>query len=53
MIDFKKMDEKDIVFINKPLTYLEEKEFSDYLKTRSNKIMLPKISKKSKILQTK
>lgn len=37
MIDFKKMDEKDFVFINKQLTEKEEKEFSDFLKSRKKK----------------
>lgn len=34
MVNFKKMDEKDFVFINKPLSAQEEKEFSDFLKNR-------------------
>ncbi len=34
MINFKKMDDKDFVFINKPLDDKEEKEFSDFLKNR-------------------
>jgi hypothetical protein len=37
MINFKKMDDKDFVFVNKPLTEKEEKEFSDYLKSRKTK----------------
>ncbi len=37
MIDFKKIDEKDFVFINKSLTEKEEKEFSDFLKSRKKK----------------
>ena len=37
MVNFKKMDEKDFVFINKPLTKQEEKEFSEFLKARKSK----------------
>ena len=37
MINFKKMDDKDFVFVNKPLSEKEEKEFSDYLKLRKTK----------------
>jgi len=38
MANFKKMDDHDFVFVNKPLTAKEEKEFSDYLKSRKSKI---------------
>jgi hypothetical protein len=37
MINFKKMDDKDFVFVNKPLSSREEKEFSDFLKLRKTK----------------
>jgi len=37
MANFKKMDEQDFEFINKPLTAREEKEFSDFLKDRKSK----------------
>ncbi len=37
MINFKKMDDKDFVFVNKPLSNQEEKEFSDFLKSRKLK----------------
>ena len=37
MANFKKMDDHDFVFVNKPLTAKEEKEFSDYLKSRKSK----------------
>ncbi len=30
------MDDHDLVFVNKPLTAKEEKEFSDFLKTRKS-----------------
>jgi hypothetical protein len=35
MANFKKIDDKDFVFVNKPLTEKEEKEFSDFLKNRN------------------
>lgn len=34
MIDFPKMDEKDLVLIDRKLTDREEKEFSAFLKSR-------------------
>jgi hypothetical protein len=34
MANFKKMDDHDFVFVNKPLTAKEEKEFSEFLKIR-------------------
>ena len=34
MVNIKKIDDKDLVFINKPLTDKEEKEFSEFLKAR-------------------
>lgn len=48
MVNFKKMDEKDFVFISKPLTKEEEKEFSDFLKTQKLKAKI-KSSLKSTI----
>jgi hypothetical protein len=36
MANFKKMDEHDFVFVNKPLTQKEEKEFSNFLKARKS-----------------
>lgn len=36
MANFKKMDDQDFVFVNKPLTQKEEKEFSDFLKARKS-----------------
>jgi hypothetical protein len=35
MVNFKKMDAMDFVFLNKPLSEKEEKEFSDFLKKRT------------------
>jgi hypothetical protein len=37
MVNIKKMDEKDFVFINKSLSEKEEKEFSEFLKSRKTK----------------
>lgn len=51
MINFKKMDDKDFVFVNKPLSDKEEKEFSDYLKSRKTKTRRASTKKKDKILQ--
>jgi hypothetical protein len=38
MANFKSMDDHDFVFINKPLTLEQEKEFSYFLKNRKKKI---------------
>ena len=38
MANFKKIDDRDFVFVNKPLTTKEEKEFSDFLKARKSKL---------------
>ena len=38
MANFKKMDDHDFVFVNKPLTAKEEKEFSDFLRTRKLRV---------------
>jgi hypothetical protein len=37
MINFKKMDDKDFVFVNKSLSEKDEKEFSDFLKKRKTR----------------
>jgi hypothetical protein len=37
MANFKKMDDHDFVFVNKPMTDTEEKEFSDFIKSRKLK----------------
>lgn len=50
MINFKKMDDKDFVFVNKPLSDKEEKEFSDFLKSRKSKAKRSS-AKKVKVLQ--
>lgn len=48
MINFKKMDEKDFVFVNKPLSETEEKEFSEFLKARKTKARRTGATKKIK-----
>lgn len=52
-INFKKMDDKDFVFVKKPLSKKEEKEFSDFLKLLKTKKTRKRISKKEKILNDK
>jgi hypothetical protein len=34
MVNFKKIDDKDLVFVNNPLSTKDDKEFSDFLKAR-------------------
>ncbi len=50
MINFKKMDDKDFVFVNKHLNAKEEKEFSDFLKSRKTKTRRKQVIKKIKVL---
>ena len=52
MINFKKMDDKDFVFINKPLSDKEEKKFSDFLKSRKSKTRRTRVTKKLKPFTT-
>ena len=47
MIDLKKIDDKDFVFVNKPLSAKEEKEFSDFLKERKTKARRTRVAKKA------
>jgi len=51
MINFKKMDDKDFVFINKNLSEKDDKEFSNFLKKRKTRNLLTNDKKKSKVLQ--
>jgi len=51
MIDFKKMDDKNFVFVSKPLSDKEEKEFSAFLKTRKTRAKRTQDAKKVKTLQ--
>ena len=53
MINFKKMDEKDFVFINKSLSVKEEKEFGDFLISRRAKATIISTTKKAKVLKNK
>jgi hypothetical protein len=50
MIHFNKMDEKDFVFVNKPLSDEEEKAFSVFLKSRKTKAGRTPGSRKQKQL---
>ena len=43
------MDEKDFVFINKPLNSKEEKAFSDFLKLRKTKTRQTRLTQKAKV----
>ncbi len=45
MANFKKMDDHDFVFVNKPLTPKEDKEFSEFLKSRKLKAKAKRNSK--------
>jgi len=47
MVNFKKMDEKDFVFVNKPFSENEEKEFSEFLKLRKTKLKRPRSANKT------
>ena len=51
MINFKKMDDKDFVFINKNLSEKDDIEFSNFLKKRKTRNLLTNDKKKSKELQ--
>jgi hypothetical protein len=51
MINFKKMDDKDFVFVSKPLSEKDEKEFSDFLKSRKARLKRTITSKKKKQLK--
>ena len=48
MIDFEKMDDKDFVFVNKPLSDKEEQAFSEFLKSRKTKKRRTRATKKEK-----
>jgi hypothetical protein len=54
----KTIDDFDFVFINKPLTQKEDKEFSDFLKERQTtsikrKVLLPTKRNKKSLLKAK
>ena len=49
MANFKKIDNKDFVFVNKPMTAKEEKEFSDFLKNRKSGVK----AKRNLVIKTK
>ena len=37
MVNFKKMDEKDFIFVNRPTNKKEDEAFSEFLKNRKAK----------------
>lgn len=37
MINYKKMDDQDFIFVNEPPSAKDDKEFSEYLKNRNLK----------------
>ncbi len=51
MINFKKIDEKDIVFVSKTLSEKEDKAFSIFLKRRKSRRLKNVKNKKPKIVQ--
>lgn len=51
MVNFKKMDDKDFVFINKNLSENDDKEFSNFLKKRKTRNLPISNKNKSKELQ--
>ncbi len=51
MANFKKMDDHDFVFVNKPLTAKEEKEFSNFLKERKSRVKAKR--QLQKVIRTK
>ncbi len=48
MINFKKMDEKDFVFVKKLLNEEEEKAFSEFLRARKTKTRRAKTTSSKK-----
>ena len=52
MINIKKMDEKDFVFVSKSLSEKEEKEFSEFLNSRKSKLSKVK-ERREKLIATK
>lgn len=52
MIDFKKMDDKDFIFVNQPISENDEKEFSAFLKLKRTKAKKTISLRNPKSLQT-
>jgi hypothetical protein len=48
MMDLKKMDKEDFVFLSIPLSKKEEIDFSNFLKLRKTKSRFTKVVKKQK-----
>jgi hypothetical protein len=53
MINTNKIDEKDLVFVNKPLTKQEELAFSLFLKKRKEKRNITASTKAKKVVAAK
>ena len=47
MVNLKKIDEKDFVFINKVINEKEDKEFSEFLRNRKNRKLRGSIKKRN------
>jgi hypothetical protein len=52
MINFKKMDQKDFVFVKEPISKEEEKEFSAFLISNKTKTLTAKIIKAGLLIIT-
>jgi hypothetical protein len=46
MINYKKIDDQDFIFVNEPPSAKEDKEFSEYLKNRKLK---PKVKRNLRV----
>lgn len=53
MINIKKIDDKDLIFINKPLSIAEEKAFSEFLKQRKKPKVKPVVKSKNATVTSK
>ena len=51
MINLKKIDDKDLVFINKEQNEKEDKEFSDFLRNRKIRKLQSNIKKRNEIIK--
>jgi hypothetical protein len=55
MVDLKKIDDKDLVFVNKPLSEKEDREFSEFLRSRktAKKAGVTRLAKKRRVNSVK
>ena len=49
MINFKKIDDKDFVFVKTSLSKQDDKEFSEFLKTRKSRLTKRRVLKTRKL----